>query len=212
MLEKWEIREGKKELEENEKARIRLDKAKVIEIVHGVKLRLFGDCHDRVCRGRYDLTDDFFSRKNGAASFSKNCFTVDPAARGPKRVNPIFDGRLCWQELKYRIEGEDSHGMRIEGQFWKVKQLREKILQYIGWKSEKIREIHPDIFYSVILNYGNLTEAFRDIGQKYKIKWTNYDEIIEKLVAADLSDYFIGWITGSCIGKIERRKKSKKTT
>ncbi len=206
---KWE---GKNEWDDLEKNRILQSKKKAIEIVHGVKLALIGDCHDRTCRNTYDLTEDFLGKKNGAASYKRSCYTANPLAKGPKRVIPILDGRLCWQELKYRIEGEDSQGTRVGGQFWKVGQLRERLLKYIDWKPEMIREECPDIFYSVILNYGNLTEAFRDIGQKYKIKWTNYDEMIEKLLAVGLSDYFIGWITGSCPSKIERRKKDKKTT
>lgn len=214
MQDKWESKEGDHDLGEVERIGVYQCKTKAIEIVYGVKIKLFGDCHDRSCRGRYDLTGDFFSRKNGSASFARNCFTANPLAKGPKRISPIFDGRLCWQELKYRMEVEDNHGLVFGGQFWKVKQLRERMLQFIRWKSEEIKEKHQDVFYSVVMNYGNLVEAFRDIGQKYKVKWVDYDEMIERLVEAGLSDYYIGWITGSCLSKIEKRKKNKgkKTT
>ncbi|MFZ5391632.1 MAG: hypothetical protein ACOZAR_00355 [Patescibacteria group bacterium] len=187
-------------------------KIKVIELVYGLEIKLIGVCGYKKCKKRYDLTESLLGSTNGAVNFSKSCQKMNFDSREPKRVKPIFDSRLCWQELNYNIEySRIGEGVVSECRFWKVSELRKKILDYIHDKPEEIKQKKPDLYFSVILNYGSFNRAFADIGQKYKMKWPNYEQLVDDLLKEKLTNYYIAWITGSDVTTIEKRRKGRKT-
>lgn len=189
-------------------------KLRAIELVYGLEMKLVGFCGD--CKKKYDLTECLLGKDNGAVNFAVSCFNVS-SNREIRRTKAIFDSRKCWQQLKckilFRNIGEEEFS---ECDFVKAPVLRQELLTYRYEEPEKIKEKKPNIFFSVIFNYGSLTRAFADCGyekkEKYKLKWKNYDELVNKMCEAGVTDEYISWILGVDKMTAKRRRYNKEKT